>query len=318
MSDKKISQLTAATTPLAGTEVLPIVQSGATVKVAVSDLTDGLSTIPTTKGGTGLTSFTSNGVVYATSTSALTTSANLLFDGRTLGVGGAVLAAWGGAYGRAQIGNALSMFSNSAAIATYAANIYNAGAGVIKYINTGAASQYVQNSGAHVWSTAVSGNANDTITFTEQLNLSAAGDLNVKVGNLVIGTAGKGIDFSADPSAAGMTSELLDDYEEGTFTPTLTGFTVVGTNTSSGRYIKVGNIVHATILLEASTSLSTSGASQIALPFSTKSGTSASGFIISANSGSGSGCLAFGLQTYIPNVLAASASFGLTFTYITD
>lgn len=41
MADKKISALTAAATPLAGTEVLPIVQSGATVKVAVSDLTTG-------------------------------------------------------------------------------------------------------------------------------------------------------------------------------------------------------------------------------------------------------------------------------------
>lgn len=41
MADKKISALTAATTPLAGTEVLPIVQGGATVKVAVSNLTAG-------------------------------------------------------------------------------------------------------------------------------------------------------------------------------------------------------------------------------------------------------------------------------------
>jgi hypothetical protein len=41
MADKKISALTSATTPLAGTEVLPIVQSSATVKVAVSDLTAG-------------------------------------------------------------------------------------------------------------------------------------------------------------------------------------------------------------------------------------------------------------------------------------
>ena len=39
MADKKISALTSASTPLAGTEVLPIVQSGATVKVAVSSLT---------------------------------------------------------------------------------------------------------------------------------------------------------------------------------------------------------------------------------------------------------------------------------------
>lgn len=41
MADQKISALTGASTPLAGTEVLPIVQSGATVKVAVSDLTAG-------------------------------------------------------------------------------------------------------------------------------------------------------------------------------------------------------------------------------------------------------------------------------------
>ena len=41
MADKKISALTGATTPLAGTEVLPIVQGGSTVKVAVSDLTAG-------------------------------------------------------------------------------------------------------------------------------------------------------------------------------------------------------------------------------------------------------------------------------------
>lgn len=43
MADKKISQLSAASTPLAGTEVLPIVQSGSTVKVSVADLTAGRS-----------------------------------------------------------------------------------------------------------------------------------------------------------------------------------------------------------------------------------------------------------------------------------
>lgn len=41
MADKKISALTASTTPLAGTEVLPIVQSGSTVKVSVANLTAG-------------------------------------------------------------------------------------------------------------------------------------------------------------------------------------------------------------------------------------------------------------------------------------
>ena len=41
MADKKISALTASTTPLAGTEVLPIVQSSSTVKVSVANLTAG-------------------------------------------------------------------------------------------------------------------------------------------------------------------------------------------------------------------------------------------------------------------------------------
>jgi hypothetical protein len=41
MADTKISALTAASTPLSGTEVLPIVQSGVTRKVSVADLTLG-------------------------------------------------------------------------------------------------------------------------------------------------------------------------------------------------------------------------------------------------------------------------------------
>lgn len=43
MADKKISALTAATTPLAGTEVLPIVQGGTTVKVTIANVTAGRS-----------------------------------------------------------------------------------------------------------------------------------------------------------------------------------------------------------------------------------------------------------------------------------
>jgi len=71
------------------------------------------------------------------------------------------------------------------------------------------------------------------------------GDVSMTTGNLVVGTSGKGVDFSVTPSGAGtMTSELLDDYEVGTWTPVLSD----GTNTSSlgtdsGWYIKVGKQV---------------------------------------------------------------------------
>jgi hypothetical protein len=60
-------------------------------------------------------------------------------------------------------------------------------------------------------------------------------------------TSGKGIDFSATTEGSGtMTSELLNDYEEGTFTPTIVGTTTAGTGTytsQTGRYTKIGNQV---------------------------------------------------------------------------
>jgi hypothetical protein len=68
-------------------------------------------------------------------------------------------------------------------------------------------------------------------------------------GNLVFANAGNGIDFSA--TAGTGTSELLDDYEEGVFTPTWTpasgsGATIVS---ASGWYTKTGNRVFVDIFL---------------------------------------------------------------------
>jgi hypothetical protein len=61
MADTKISQLTGATTPLDGTEVLPIVQSGTTKKVAVSDLTAGRAVSAFSLTSTGNLNFTGTG-----------------------------------------------------------------------------------------------------------------------------------------------------------------------------------------------------------------------------------------------------------------
>lgn len=61
MADSKISALTSASTPLAGTEVLPIVQSGSTVKVAVSDLTAGRAVSVASLTSTGAISGTTGG-----------------------------------------------------------------------------------------------------------------------------------------------------------------------------------------------------------------------------------------------------------------
>jgi len=98
MSNKKISALSSASTPLTGSEIVPINQSSVTDSVSVANLTAGraisaaslaltTSPLPTTSGGTGLTLFTSNGVVYASSSSVLATGSALTFDGTNLYVG---------------------------------------------------------------------------------------------------------------------------------------------------------------------------------------------------------------------------------------
>ena len=72
------------------------------------------------------------------------------------------------------------------------------------------------------------------------MTLDTSGDLTLEDGDLVIGTSGHGIDFSADSNAGGMSSQLLDDYEEGSWTPSLPSG---GSATLVGRYTKIGNTV---------------------------------------------------------------------------
>jgi len=118
---------------------------------------------------------------------------------------------------------------------------------------------------AHAGGTTINTNADNRIitgsgtanTLNGESNLTFSTDLTITSGNVVIGTSGKGIDFSAaTPDASGMTSELLDDYEEGTFTPTIMDETLDGTGESQvygsarvARYTKIGNRVYYNITL---------------------------------------------------------------------
>ena len=98
-------------------------------------------------------------------------------------------------------------------------------------------------------------------------------DLNILDGNLVV-ASGHGIDFSAtsDGTGGGTTpgSELLDDYEEGTWTPTLnTGdFGVTSYSTRYARYTKIGRAVHIVMYIMLSNKGSNSGNLKLwGLPF---------------------------------------------------
>ena len=82
---------------------------------------------------------------------------------------------------------------------------------------------------------------------------------------------GKGIDFSAAGNTAGMTGELLNDYEEGTWTPEVKGTSGAGTasyNTQVGKYLKIGNWVYLTWVLAWSSGSAGGELRTTNLPFS--------------------------------------------------
>jgi hypothetical protein len=197
MADKKISALTAAATPLAGTEVLPIVQSGSTVKVAVSDLTLGrnVSLLGLTATGTtqklGAVTLADITVQVGPDTPVTTSSGRILFN------------------------------TSSTQKNWFINHNWNL-AGGLSFAQSTAAGGSTMGSDSHQW--------------------DSSGNYKVVNGNVVIGTAGKGIDFSANTHAAGMTSELLNWYEEGAWTPSVGGdatYTI-----QEGLYVRVGDLVY--------------------------------------------------------------------------
>ena len=75
-----------------------------------------------------------------------------------------------------------------------------------------------------------------------------SGDQTIVDGDLIVGTAGEGVNFTANTPLAGMTSQLLNDYEEGTWTPTDTsGAGLTLTNNITATYRKVGKLMFFTL-----------------------------------------------------------------------
>jgi hypothetical protein len=247
MTNKKISALTSATTPLAGTETLPIVQSGATVKVAVSDLT---------AGRTVSASLFSGGQAKLNSSAAYT-------------------------------GTALTVQATNAP-ADY--NLYfealSAGAGVVPWAisQTNATTTYA-----------------NTLIF-DRGNVTFAG-------NLVQGTAAKGVNFTANTPAAGMTSQLLNWYEEGTFTLTATPATgTITLNNKTMRYTRIGRMVHIQgYITVTSVSSPTGFVTWGGLPFASPSGSQSWSSVLMADSLSGK------TKAYIP-----ASSSTITYSYYND
>ncbi len=127
---------------------------------------------------------------------------------------------------------------------------------------------------------------NDAISAFGAMCTFGYNDVTINRGNLVIGTSGKGIDFSATSGTG--TSELLDDYEEGTWTPTINGTADTTYSTQYGWYTKVGNLVSVGFELTVNTEGTITGNAIIAgLPFTSGASDSKSSGSLSYSGSSG-------------------------------
>jgi hypothetical protein len=243
MADTKISALTAVTTPVAGTSVLPIVQTGTTKKITITELT---GTQVSAAGEVGIGGDTTGVVAGVTVTSKFCVKNE----------------------GANPVAGFVHVNDTTA----------NSGSNTFACRSRGtlAAPTVVQDNDS-LWNMYIAGNDGTDLALAAEIRVEVDGtpgsndmpgrillrttpdgsqapvdavkidsaqNVTVSAGNLVIGTSGKGIDFSATSGTG--TSELLADYEEGTWTPTISGTTIAGTGTyvaQVGAYTKIGRQV---------------------------------------------------------------------------
>jgi len=133
------------------------------------------------------------------------------------------------------------------------------------------------------------------------------GDVTLKTGDIVFGTAGKGICLGVTSNTDANT---LDDYEEGTWTAGFSGASVSGGNTT-GYYIRVGRICHYQYYSGAMTFSSISGTGTVTgLPFTTSNLGYAAGTYVHGDAWGDSDGIHLGLNaTNIYCVIAGATSY---------
>ena len=279
MSNTKISALTSATTPLAGTETLPIVQSSTTKQVSVANLTAGRDV-------TGLSFAGGNVKISGNTVTTTDTNGNLTINpngsGYTIIVSATngTITQWGDTTSRTYYLKSANVggFDNDTLI-----NESDSGVGQFQW----------KNSGATLW----------TMNYT---------------GNLTPAGAAKGINFTANTPQAGMTSQLLNWYEEGTWTPAQGGgLTVVGAFSSTGRYTRNGRqvFVNGTITGATSVAIAAAGVLTTNLPFTVNANGAGHGNITNAANTAFSAVVCTSTNITSAGAIAATGTLTFSATY---
>ena len=237
MADAKISALDNLTSADPANDMIPIVDVSATPPASGNTKRISINNLLACSPSATLASATITGDLTVDTSTLKVDSTN-----NQVGIGTATPASYAG--------NKLVVYDSTngqIAIANSTANSNLQSNGVDLYINTNV--------------TGASSNAGSFIVrhgsgFATQLTIDSSNNVNVQNGNVVMVTSGKGIDFSATANGSGtMTSELLNDYEEGTWTPVVADAASggnVGTSTIvSATYTKIGRQVSVEFYLQA-------------------------------------------------------------------
>lgn len=136
-------------------------------------------------------------------------------------------------------------------------------------------------------------------------------------GNLIIKTSGKGIDFSATSGTG--TSELFDDYEEGTWSPTNVSFGTWTSPTFDARYTKIGNVV-SFVLRQTGGTVDPGGVNKRigGLPYAVAVSASCSISGLSNGQDKGSGLIHTNENIYVGQDIGSQTGLVISGQYITE
>jgi hypothetical protein len=149
---------------------------------------------------------------------------------------------------------------------------------------------------------------------------TAAPNITLKAdGTIRMGAGTHGIQFNGDTAA----ENALNDYEEGTWTPTQgAALTVVGAFSSSGTYVKVGNVVHLFGKVSGATSVAAAASGAIAgnAPYPAKGGINGASGGLAMPEGNDAGTVVqfTNISFYAKTAIAATPTIYLSATYEVD
>ena len=204
-----------------------------------------------------------------------------------VGIGNSSLESWHANDTALQIGSACSIWAKSSGEAdgriSISQNAYkDASTGNMQRFLNDQASVYFQDGGRHFFYVAGAAGADADITWTSALTIANNGDTTVNAGDLIMGTAGKGISFAnAADTATGETvrSSILDDYEEGYGNFIVKeGTNVIDTGSNNVLvYVRVGKMVYICgyIIIESDATVGTGAVTIAGLPYVMDNATSA-------------------------------------------